>query len=100
LQAAPPAGVQAGLLREVAGNPFRPAEVGARWLTPTVSALAAAAHEDRSLPSGHLDLARLAVLADALEEAGCADADLLGHLRAPGPHVRGCWALDLILGKE
>jgi hypothetical protein len=42
----------------------------------------------------------LAVLADALEEAGCADAGLLGHLRSRGPHVRGCWALDLILGRE
>jgi hypothetical protein len=43
---------------------------------------------------------RLPVLADALEDAGCADADLLGHLRGPGPHVRGCWAVDLILGKS
>jgi hypothetical protein len=40
------------------------------------------------------------VLADALEEAGCGSADLLSHLRAPGPHVRGCWAVDLLLGKE
>jgi hypothetical protein len=40
------------------------------------------------------------VLADALEDAGCSDAGLLGHLRSPGPHVRGCWALDLVLGKE
>jgi hypothetical protein len=39
------------------------------------------------------------VLADALEEAGCADAEILTHLRGPGPHVRGCWALDLVLGK-
>jgi hypothetical protein len=52
------------------------------------------------MPSGHLDPARLAVLADALEDAGCADADLLGHLRGPGPHIRGCWAVDLLLGKE
>ena len=42
---------------------------------------------------------RLPILADALEEAGCADAGLLSHLREPGDHVRGCWALDLILGK-
>ena len=47
-----------------------------------------------------LDPDRLAVLADALEEAGCDNADLLSHLRGPGPHVRGCWALDLLLGKE
>jgi hypothetical protein len=42
----------------------------------------------------------LPILADALEDAGCTDADLLGHLRSPGPHVRGCWAVDLVLGKE
>jgi hypothetical protein len=52
------------------------------------------------LPAGQLDPTRLAVLADAVEEAGCTDADLLGHLRGPGPHVRGCWAVDLLLGKE
>jgi hypothetical protein len=52
------------------------------------------------MPSGELDSHRLSVLADALEEAGCTDPDLLGHLHSPGPHVRGCWALDLILGKE
>jgi hypothetical protein len=50
-----------------------------------------------SLPRG-LDVARLAVLADALEDPGCADADLLSHLRGPGMHVRGCWAVDLLLG--
>jgi hypothetical protein len=43
---------------------------------------------------------RLPILADALEDAGCADAELLGHLRSPGPHVRGCWAVDLVLGKS
>jgi hypothetical protein len=62
--------------------------------------LAQAAYDDRELPSGHLDPARLAVLADALEEAGCTNADILSHCRSPGPHVRGCWVVDLILGKE
>jgi hypothetical protein len=52
------------------------------------------------LPSSELDTARLTVLADALEEAGCGDGEMLGHLRSAGPHVRGCWALDLVLGKE
>ena len=61
--------------------------------------MAEAAYEQRELPAGTLDPARLTVLADALEDAGCADADLLGHLRGPGPHVRGCWAVDLLLGK-
>jgi hypothetical protein len=64
-----------------------------------VGKLARAAYEERRLPSGELDLARLAVLADALEDAGCADAELLGHLRGTGPHVRGCHVLDAILGK-
>ena len=43
---------------------------------------------------------RLPILADALEDAGCDNADILAHLRSPGPHVRGCWAVDLILGKK
>ena len=62
--------------------------------------LAQAAYDQRELPSGTLDTARFVVLADGLEEVGCADADILGHLRGPGPHVRGCWALDLLLGKQ
>jgi hypothetical protein len=62
--------------------------------------LAAAAYADRLLPSGQLDRAKLAVAADALEDAGCTDPELLGHLRGPGPQVRGCWAVDLVLGKE
>jgi hypothetical protein len=96
------------------------------WLTPTVLSLARVAYEERPgryeqcpecrLPGrycrlchsttkvrvedGTLDPTRLAILADPLEEAGCADPDILSHLRSPGPHVRGCWALDLILGKE
>jgi hypothetical protein len=64
-----------------------------------VPQLALAAYEERRLPKGTLDPARLAVLADALEDAICSDADLLGHLRGPVPHVRGCWAVDLSLGK-
>jgi hypothetical protein len=89
-----------GLLHEIIGNPFRPVNVERAWLTPTVTSLAATAYEERSLPSGELDPSHLAVLADALEDAGCQDADILGHLRSPGPHVRGCWALDAILGRQ
>jgi hypothetical protein len=70
------------------------------WHDGSVSQLARAAYEDRRLPEGTLDPARLAVLADALEDAGCTDAELLSHLRGPGPHVRGCWAVDLVLGKS
>ncbi len=95
---------QIGLLRDIFGNPFRPvpfvAPAWLAWNDGTLPQLARAAYEERQLPKGTLDHARLAVLADALEEAGCADADLIGHLRGPGPHVRGCWALDLVLGKE
>ena len=67
--------------------------------TPLVVSLAEAAYQERQLPSGELDPARLAVLADALEEAG-ADPVLLQHLRGPGPHARGCFAVDAALGRR
>jgi hypothetical protein len=95
-------GTQAGqpcLLRCIFGNPFCPVTIYPAWKTPTVTSLATAAYEERALPSGELDPARLAVLADALEETGCRDQSVLDHLRSPGPHVRGCWPLDLILGR-
>ena len=91
---------QSLLVREVFGDPFRPVSLDVAWLTPTVQGLCRAAYDDRHLPAGTLDLARLAVLADALEEVGCTDADLLAHLRSGGGHLRGCWAVDLILGKS
>jgi hypothetical protein len=94
--------VQCRLLRCVFGNPFRPAAIDPLWLAWNGGAavkLARAAYDLRRRPSGELDRSRLAVLADALEEAGCADAELLGHLRGPGPHVWGCHALDAILGR-
>jgi hypothetical protein len=87
---------QAALLRCVFGNPFRPVTADPAWRTwdgGTIPRLARAAYEDRAFD-------RLPVLADALEEAGCTDDGLLGHLRGPGPHVRGCWALDLLTGRE
>jgi hypothetical protein len=146
----------AALLRDVVGDPFddrfrrlTPGSTAAdvaRWLTPTVLSLVQAAYDDRPLPDGTLDPDRLLMLSDALEEAGCADQGLLGHLRGRercprcggtgtvttdlrdwagptrwcddmqgalpgpacddtgwiplrGPHVRGCWAVDLLLGK-
>jgi hypothetical protein len=70
------------------------------WNNGTVKGLAEAAYEERLLPSGHLDGNRLAVLADALEEAGCQETELLGHLRSEQVHVRGCWAVDRLLGKD
>jgi hypothetical protein len=85
------------LLRDIFGNPFRPTPgIDPGWLTRGGNAVAAVA---RTVYEGRA-FDRLPVLADALEDAGCADPDLLGHLRGPGPHVRGCWALDLVLGKQ
>jgi hypothetical protein len=94
---------QASILRCLFGNPFRlPPPVEPAWLSwndSIVRRLAEDAYEDRLLPAGHLEPQRLGVLADALEEAG-ADAELLAHLREPGPHYRGCWCIDLLLAKE
>jgi hypothetical protein len=94
--------VQVSLLREIFGNPFRPVSVDRAWLAwhgGAIPGLARVVYEERELPSGHLDAARLAVVADMLEESGCTDADLLAHLRGPGPHVRGCFAVDALLGR-
>jgi hypothetical protein len=92
------------LLHDIFGSPlFRPLTIHPGWLTwggGTARRLAEAAYTERQLPSGYLDQARLGVLADALEEAGCQEAHLLDHLRGTGPHVRGCWALDALLGKS
>jgi hypothetical protein len=86
------------LLREVFGNPFCPSRFAPAWRTLDVFSLAQAAYEERFLPSGELDPVRLAILADALEEVGASE-DIILHLRSPEPHVKGCWALDRILGK-
>jgi hypothetical protein len=94
---------QCALLRCLLGNPFRPLQLIAlsllKWRDATVVRLAQAAYQDTSPPDGTLDSTRLAVLADALEEAGCTQADLLDHLRGPGPHVRGCFVLHLLLSR-
>jgi hypothetical protein len=91
---------QVAFLLDIFGNPFHPVTINPAWQSPTVLALATAAYENRILPAGTLEPARLSVLADALEEAGCDNADILNHLRGPGPHVRGCWVLDELLAKE
>lgn len=81
-------------IREVFGNPFRPVTPDPGWVTPTVRGLAWGAYQ-----TGRFDT--LPVLADALEEAGCEVRPLLDHLRDPSAtHVRGCWAVDVILGKS
>jgi len=91
---------QAVLVRDIFGNPFRPVSLDPTCRTPAVAALVTAGYENRVLPAGHLDPDRLAILADALEDAGCDNRDILSHLRGPGPHVRGCHVVDLLLGKE
>jgi hypothetical protein len=80
------------LVRCIFGNPFRPVTFDPRWRTRTVIDLARAMYESR-------DFAAMPVLADALEEAGCDDADVLAHCRGDAPHARGCWVVDHVLGK-
>jgi hypothetical protein len=87
---------QAALIREILGNPLRRVSLDPAWLRwdgGKVVQLAQAFYHKRSFDN-------LPILADALEEAGCTDAAILSHLRGPEPHVRGCWVLDLLLGKE
>jgi hypothetical protein len=94
-----PSSVATALLREIFGNPFRPVTANPAWLTSTVQSLVQAAYDERLLPAGTLHNDRFAVLADALLDAGCTDDAILDHLRGPGPHVRGCFLLDALLGK-
>jgi hypothetical protein len=82
-----------GLLRDIFGNPFRPVAIDPRWRTADTVALARGIYDDRAFD-------RLPLLADALMDAGCADEQVLGHCRSEGPHVRGCWVVDLMLGKD
>jgi hypothetical protein len=83
---------QSTLLRDIFGNPFRPVTFDPRWRSETAVALAAGIYEGRAFD-------RLPILADALEEAGCAHPDVLAHCRGVGPHVRGCWVVDAVLNK-
>lgn len=80
------------LLREIFGNPFRPVTFDPAWRSSTVTALAQAIYEERVSD-------RLPILADALEDSGWTNVDMLGHCRGGGEHVRGCWVVDLVLGK-
>ncbi len=86
--------VQCELLRDIFGNPFRPVRADPNWLRRNDGAVLKVA---RALYDGRA-FERLPVLADALEDAGCAEEALLAHLRGPGPHAPGCWALDLLRG--
>ena len=81
------------LVREFFGNPFRPVTFSSSWRTDTAVTLARQMYESR-------DFSAMPILADALQDAGCDSADVLDHCRGPGPHVRGCWVVDLVLGRE
>jgi hypothetical protein len=88
--------VQTALVRDLFGNPFRPIALDPSWLSwndGTIVKLAQAIYDERAFD-------RLLILADALEESGCSDQDILAHCREPGRHVRGCWVVDWLLGKE
>ena len=80
------------LLREIFGNPFRPVAREPSWLTTDVLAIARGIYDERAFD-------RMPILADALQDAGCDNEDVLNHCRdAKQLHVRGCWVLDLVLG--
>jgi hypothetical protein len=81
------------LLHCVFGNPFRPVPFDPRWRTSDVIGLAMAIYEDKAFE-------RMPILADALMDAGCEYEQVIGHCRGEGPHVRGCWVVDMLLGKD
>jgi hypothetical protein len=83
----------APVVADILGIPFRPVAFTPNWRSETAVALATGIYEDRAFD-------RLPILADALEEAGCDHADVLAHCRGPGPHARGCWVVDGVLGKS
>jgi hypothetical protein len=89
----PDPGFVCRVFREIAGNPFRPVTIDSRWLSPTVKNLAETIYDQRAFD-------RMPILGDALEDAGCSNADILDHCRSGQEHVRGCWVVDLVLGKE
>jgi hypothetical protein len=88
----PQGNLPADLLREIFGNPFHPVALAAPWLSEDVLNLARVIDEQSDFP-------RMPRLADALQAADCTAPDLLAHCRQKRSHVRGCWALDLILNR-
>ena len=85
--------VQVRLVRDIFGNPFRPITFAPAWRTDTALSLARQMYDSR-------DFGAMPILADALQDAGSDNPDIHTHCRGDGPHVRGCWVVDLILGKE
>jgi hypothetical protein len=87
---------QVALIRDLFGNPFRPMPHSAPWLAENNSAivnLAQTIYTERNF-------ARMPSLSNALESSGCTNLEILAHCQGPGPHVHGCWVLDLLLGKS
>jgi hypothetical protein len=84
---------QLKLLRDIFGNPFRPVAFDPRWRSADAVGLARGVYEERAFE-------RMPLLADALMDAECDSEEVLAHCRSGGPHVRGCWVVDLVLGKE
>ena len=82
------------LVRDIFGNPFRPVTYSPEWRTDTAITLARTIHESR-------EFSAMPVLADALQDAGCDNDDILSHCRDTSQvHVRGCWVVDLVLGRS
>jgi hypothetical protein len=81
------------VLRDIFGNPFRPVAFSPEWRTDTAVSLAQQMYESR-------DFNAMPILADALQDAGCDNAEFLDHCRSPGPHVRGCFVVDSVLDKR
>jgi len=84
---------QAKLMHDIFGNPFRPISIDPPWLTSTVVDLAQAIHQEKAFD-------RMPTLADALADSGCESEEIIAHCLSQGPHVRGCWVIDLLLGNE
>jgi hypothetical protein len=85
--------IQTARLRDIFGNPFRPATFDPSWRTINVVGLAQTIYDERAFD-------KMPELGDALERAGCRNVAILSHCREPGEHVRGCWVVDVVLGKE
>ncbi|MCE9530060.1 MAG: hypothetical protein K8T89_02815 [Planctomycetes bacterium] len=80
-------------MRDIFGNPYHPIVFNSRWLSLDVVEIAQSIYDDRAFD-------RMPILADALMDAGCDNDEIIHHCRGPGSHVRGCWVLDMILGKS
>lgn len=80
-------------VHDIFGNPFRPVTLDPSWLTSTVLTIASDIYEEKAFD-------QMPILADALQDAGCDNEEILRHCRGPGPHTRGCWVVDLVLGRK